>query len=56
MAREGRGGTNQKYYFGSSPEGHKNGAAREVVQNLALAAYQALLRSDAPSVPQCRSK
>jgi beta-lactamase class A len=44
---EGRGGTNQEYYVIIFSEGVPEGEARETIQDISLAAYRALSRSDA---------
>jgi beta-lactamase class A len=45
---EGRGGTGREYYVVTFSEGAPEGEARETIQDISLAAYQALSRSDAP--------
>jgi beta-lactamase class A len=45
---ERRGSPNQKYYIVIFSEGAPEGEARETIQDISLAAYQALSRSDAP--------
>jgi len=45
---ERRGGTNQEYYIVIYSEGAPEAEARETIQDISLAAYQALSRSDAP--------
>jgi beta-lactamase class A len=45
---EGRGGAGQEYYIVIFSEGTPEGEARETIQDISLAAYQALSRSDAP--------
>jgi beta-lactamase class A len=45
---EARGGTNQEYYIVIYSEGAPEVEARETIQDISLAAYRALSRSDTP--------
>jgi beta-lactamase class A len=45
---EESGGTGRRYYIVVFSEGATEGEARETIQHISLAAYQALTRSDAP--------